>query len=361
MTAVTTAAVTARAGLHSQSMFCPAGLRHLVVSFGAQSLLVTHSVQCTHPISPLSIDDLVGVRSRRVNMRGIQISAPRFKRNPREAAVATVAARFATATPVEVPSHSDIWGDIGDAVPKVPPAAADDDFGICSACGLSSVVCYDSSNKDDAGGTSDEHNNCYAGVARQQRGSPISRTNGESALVGAARRGATEAVRALLGAGATVNVASASGETALDTAMVNGQLSAALALVRAGATVSRTDDRLLRVATLRGDDELVSLLLQAGAPPLLARPATIGEPELLADEEEQGATSCLLLAARHPITRILSAYLKFFAAADDGGQVLLEAPHGRRHVTVCALVSDSCDQFLFVFVGAHGCGSKWLT
>jgi hypothetical protein len=143
--------------------------------------------------------------------------------------------------------------------------------------------------------------------------------------------------------------------------MVNGQLSAALALVRAGATVSRTDDRLLRVATLRGDDELVSLLLQAGAPPLLARPATIGEPELLADEEEQGATSCLLLAARHPITRILSAYLKFFAAADDGGQVLLEAPHGQRHVTVCALVSDSCDQFLFVFVGAHGCGSKWLT
>ena len=271
-----------------------------------------------------------------------------------------MAARFATATPVEVPSHSDIWGDIGDAVPKVPPAAADDDFGICSACGLSSVVCYDSSNKDDAGGTSDEHNNCYAGVARQQRGSPISRTNGESALVGAARRGATEAVRALLGAGATVNVASASGETALDTAMVNGQLSAALALVRAGATVSRTDDRLLRVATLRGDDELVSLLLQAGAPPLLARPATIGEPELLADEEEQGATSCLLLAARHPITRILSAYLKFFAAADDGGQVLLEAPHGRRHVTVCAL-GDSCDQFLFVFVGAHGCGSKWLT
>lgn len=279
-------------------------------------------------------------------MRGIQISAPRFKRNPREAAVATVATRLATATPVDVPSHSDIWGDIGDAVPKVPPAAADDDFGVCSTCGLSSVVCYGTSNKDDAGGGSDEHNsNDYAGVARQQRGSPISRANGESALVGAARRGATEAVRALLGAGATVNVASASGETALDTAMVNGQLSAALALVRAGATVSRTDDRLLRVATLRGDDELVSLLLQAGAPPLLARPATIGEPELLADEEEPGATSCLLLAARHPITRILSAYLNFFAVADDGGQVLLEAPHGLRRVTVCALVSDICDQF----------------
>ena len=163
-----------------------------------------------------------------------------------------------TTLSVGVPCHGDVWGDLVDAVPQVPT--------LTEACAVDSFR----QPKSDDGPTGP-------------------RANGESSLVGAARRGATEAVRALLDAGATVNVRSESGETALDAATANGQLSAALALVRAGAKVSRTDDGLLRIATLRGDDELVSLILHAGAPPLLSRPSIDNEPPLLADEEERCA------------------------------------------------------------------------
>ena len=58
---------------------------------------------------------------------------------------------------------------------------------------------------------------------------------------------------------------------------------------------------LLRVATLRSDDELVPSLLRAGAPPLLAKPLAVDETPLLTDEEEAGETSCLLIAARYPM------------------------------------------------------------
>jgi hypothetical protein len=225
---------------------------------------------------------------------------------------------------VILPDHGDVWVDLGDDVPRVPSAAIDDDY----EAARTSTVLFSADEYSDKGTLKV----IYVGVTRQERGLPVSRASGESALVGAARRGATEAVRALLGAGATVDVASAPGETALDTATANGQLGAALALVSAGATVSRTDDKLMRVATQRGDDELVGLLLRAAAPPLLPQPSTLGEPKLLVDEEEPGATSCLLLAARHPMTIILDTYLDFFTISDS--KALLEAPHGARHVTV---------------------------
>ena len=216
-----------------------------------------------------------------------------------------------------IPSHDDIWGDLASAVPPAPPPglaappASDDD---------------DDGGDDDAAAVDDAELADYAAVARRRRGSGAA--GGDCALVAAARRGATEAVRALLGAGAAATATSAGGESALEAATASGELGAALALVKAGASVSATDDALLRVATLVGDDELVARLLEAGAPPLACREPADGEPPLLEDDEEPGATSCLLLAARHPMARVLDAYVAHFG--DAGGA---DAPHGSRRVT----------------------------
>ena len=222
-----------------------------------------------------------------------------------------------TEVAASIPSHDDIWGDLASAVPPAPPPglaappASDDD---------------DDGDDDDAAAVDDAELADYAAVARRRRGSGAA--GGDCALVAAARRGATEAVRALLGAGAAATATSAGGESALEAATASGELGAALALVKAGASVSATDDALLRVATLVGDDELVARLLEAGEPPLACREPADGEPPLLEDDEEPGATSCLLLAARHPMARVLDAYLAHFG--DAGGA---DAPQGSRRVT----------------------------
>ncbi|KAJ1459712.1 ankyrin repeat-containing domain protein [Pelagophyceae sp. CCMP2097] len=151
---------------------------------------------------------------------------------------------------------------------------------------------------------------------------------GETALTAACRRGATEAVRALLAAGAAVDARDPRG-TALDAATEARQLAAATALLRSGAQVSKTDDALLRAATHEGDDVLIALLLERGAPPLLSR-ADDESGQLGADEEDVGETSCVLIAARHQVPAVLEAYAKWAAGE---ASLPLDAPHGPRRVT----------------------------
>ncbi|KAH8059033.1 hypothetical protein JL722_5583 [Aureococcus anophagefferens] len=193
-----------------------------------------------------------------------------------------------------IPSHDDIWGDLASAVPPAPPPglaappASDDD---------------DDGDDDDAAAVEDAELADYAAVARRRRGSGAA--GGDCAPPS---RRATEAARAAgRGRGGDGDVRGR--RERLEAATASGELGAALALVKAGAS-SATDDA--PAATLVGDDELVARLLEAGAPPLACRDPADGEPPLLEDDEEPGATSCLLLAARHPMARVLDAYLAHF-------------------------------------------------
>uniref|UniRef100_A0A7S3K4I8 Uncharacterized protein n=1 Tax=Aureoumbra lagunensis TaxID=44058 RepID=A0A7S3K4I8_9STRA len=179
----------------------------------------------------------------------------------------------------------------------------------------------------------EDYDTVYACVSKRKKKvfCSLSRNNGDTALIAAARRGATEAVRALLGAGAQVNAISRKGESALEAATQAKELGAAAALVRAKAQINASDDSLLRVATLAGDHALVQALLASGAPPLLNSNQSNEEIILLEDDEEIGATSCLLLAVRHPNPAILDAYIRYFREANKRTQ--LDAAHGARRIT----------------------------
>lgn len=230
---------------------------------------------------------------------------------------------------------SDLWGDLARCVA--------DDFETSEMCPApaplrkvlpeaEAPILHDTSEMDELALT--EEKKTFSRVSRRKRKDVgVIRRNGDTALVAAARRGATEAVRALLEAGAQVNATTRRGESALDAATDFRKLNAASALVRAKANVPVADDSLLRVATLAGDDALVTALLASGSPALLSRMASdrFAEPPLLQDDEEPGATSCLLLAVRHPLIAVLDAYVRHFREAFK--QTQLDAPHGARRVT----------------------------
>lgn len=244
--------------------------------------------------------------------------------------------------PLPSKDSSDLWGDLARCV-------ADDaeNFFAETSNEFAGKKVADSPTSEECaaehfpeGPQDDEENRTYSRVARRtvQKGG-IDRRNGDTALIAAARRGATQAVRALLEAGAQVNASSRRGESALDAATDASELSTAAALVLAKATVPDADDSLLRIATLAGDDALISALLASGSPALLARKPNkqFGEPPLLEDDEEAGATSCLLLAVRHPLKGVLNAYVNYFIQAGKHDE--LDAPHGTKRVTALMVAS----------------------
>ncbi|PNH08527.1 Ankyrin repeat domain-containing protein [Tetrabaena socialis] len=92
--------------------------------------------------------------------------------------------------------------------------------------------------------------------------------NGQTALHWASYNGHTEAVQALLRAGADVTAKNDVGESALHSASYNGHTKAVEVLLRAGADVAATndlDDTALHYASDEGHKEAVEVLLRAGA------------------------------------------------------------------------------------------------
>ncbi|KAH8085645.1 hypothetical protein JL720_7638 [Aureococcus anophagefferens] len=151
-----------------------------------------------------------------------------------------------------IPSHDDIWGDLASAVPPAPPPglaappASDDD---------------DDGDDDDAAAVEDAELADYAAVARRRRApARPAATARRRAAAARPRRGA------LLGAGAAATATSAGGERPRGGDGV-GRARRGPRARQGQRGVSATDDALLRVATLVGDDELVARLLEAGAPP----------------------------------------------------------------------------------------------
>ncbi|KAI7838481.1 hypothetical protein COHA_007744 [Chlorella ohadii] len=99
-------------------------------------------------------------------------------------------------------------------------------------------------------------------------------SDGLSALMATAHRGALGALDALLDCGATVNLADEMGATALHWAVVGGHQAAVLALAQRGAAVDATGvvheeeehlERPLLTAAHRGDLDMMRLLIQLGA------------------------------------------------------------------------------------------------
>lgn len=93
-------------------------------------------------------------------------------------------------------------------------------------------------------------------------------SNGDTLLIKAVRGNSEETFKALLAAGADVNLRSKSGETALAEAAAGGNVDFVKALLKAGAdpnTPGIGGKTPLMEACVAGDEEIAKLLLQAGA------------------------------------------------------------------------------------------------
>ena len=93
-----------------------------------------------------------------------------------------------------------------------------------------------------------------------------------TALMAAAFKGQTGAIRELLRSGANIEARQNDGSTALDLAVSNDHTEAIRELVKAGADVNRGNDSTdvnsrtpLMIAALRGQREAIWILLKAGA------------------------------------------------------------------------------------------------
>ena len=151
-------------------------------------------------------------------------------------------------------------------------------------------------------------------------------SGGSTPLLFAARQGALESARLLVGAGVDVNDAAADGASALVTAVHSGHGEFARLLLDAGAEPNdgRAGYTALHAAVLRGDPSLVEALAAAGAD-LDARvvrgtPVTRGGPDFVLPHNLAGATP-LLLAAKFLEIEILRVLL---ARGADPGATLAD-------------------------------------
>ncbi|MDR3285152.1 MAG: ankyrin repeat domain-containing protein [Holosporales bacterium] len=96
----------------------------------------------------------------------------------------------------------------------------------------------------------------------------VRKSNGITPLYTAASLGHTEAVRALLAAGANREIKGTDGSTPLFIAAWNGKIEAIKVLIEAGANVNAQNNRgdtPLHYAAFKGHTEVVKVLLAAGA------------------------------------------------------------------------------------------------
>jgi uncharacterized protein len=122
---------------------------------------------------------------------------------------------------------------------------------------------------------------------------------GDSPLASAVKAGDLQAVRALIKAGADVNVRSGDGSTPLLWAADKSSAQIARALVAAGAAVDVANDygvTPLLHASRTGDATMVDLLLRAGANPARTHPE--GETPLMAAARAGSVPAARLLLAR---------------------------------------------------------------
>ena len=114
----------------------------------------------------------------------------------------------------------------------------------------------------------------------------------QDGLLDAARRGDTDAVRALLEAGADANLAQGDGLTALHLAAREGHLEVVRILINAGAETSATtrigDYTPLHLAGGTGHADVIGALLRAGADPTAVTTSSGVTPLHLAAEARGG-------------------------------------------------------------------------
>lgn len=171
-------------------------------------------------------------------------------------------------------------------------------------------------------------------------------------LVDAAKNSDAEALRALLDAGADVNVRTADGSTALLWASYRDDIESARLLIRAGADVNIANElgaTPIWAASRNGSAALAAELLAAGADPdaplllgetPLVTASRTGNPDVVRMLLERGAdvnalgargqTPLMFAAAqRHPdVVRVLlehGAYVN--AVSDSWSQLMAQAPH----------------------------------
>jgi ankyrin repeat protein len=172
-------------------------------------------------------------------------------------------------------------------------------------------------------------------------------------LVDAAKKGDRDAVRALLGQGASVNAAEADGTTALHWASYRDDVDTADLLIRAGVRVNAANDlgaTPLWTASLNGSEAMVRRLLTAGADPNAALrrgetpvmvAARSGNPlvveQLIARGANVNATAARgqtalmwAVAQKHPeVVKVLLAHgADVRARSDVWNEVMAVSPHG---------------------------------
>jgi ankyrin repeat protein len=176
---------------------------------------------------------------------------------------------------------------------------------------------------------------------------------GDRPLVDAARKGDTDAVRALVRTGVDVNAADADGTTALHWASYRDDVESADLLIRAGARLNASTDlgvTPLWSASLNGSESMVRRLLEAGADPNAA--LLVGEtPVMVASRSGNPAVVEQLLAKganpnaraargqtalmwavsqRHPdvVSVLLAHGADVRARSDVWNEVMAVPPHG---------------------------------
>jgi uncharacterized protein len=167
---------------------------------------------------------------------------------------------------------------------------------------------------------------------------------GESAIVDAAKRHDTTAVRGLIAKRANVNDASRDGSTALLWAAYHSDVAMTRALIAAGANPNLANKygiTPLLQASRTGADEVVQALLRAGADPALAHPE--GETALMAAAFAGSLPTVRLLLEANADVNAVDSYQKQTAlmrAAAEGHtdviQALLDAkadPNKKAYVT----------------------------
>ena len=110
-----------------------------------------------------------------------------------------------------------------------------------------------------------------------------------------ARSGDTLSLAAYLDAGVPLNLTNSAGDTLIMLAAYHGHPTTVQALTQRGAHVDRANDRgqtPLAGAVFKGDDEVVRLLIVAGANPLAGRPSAVDTARVF------GRTDYLELFAR---------------------------------------------------------------
>ena len=118
---------------------------------------------------------------------------------------------------------------------------------------------------------------------------------GETALMAAARGGAIDVVKALIGARVKVNAKNGYGDTAIMIAALNGNLTIVKLLREAGAEINQPGWTPLQYAAINGHDAVIEYLLSSGADLALVAPNG-ATPLMLAVLANKAATVKLLIS-----------------------------------------------------------------